>query len=305
MKPTMPLNVEAINLAYHEEEAALYDGRHPEILKEEQSRWANTASAIAGLKRERGSITLLDLGTGTGFVPRQLSATLDERDTFIITDLSPTMLERAEANLKAEGFRPRLRSIIGPAEKLTLEQLSVDVVTMNSVVHHFPDVDAVFRVADRALCHGGLMIVSHEPNIRHFRHPIVGRLDRLFRLLRRVRNWRSVVGGGSGDPFIDRVNARLIARGVATKPLSPEEMESTVDIHSPTAGRIVRADRGFDPAGLVEHLLPGYAIEHLVTYNHFGKVNPHKSRWLRPLAELVERRWPQEGGLFTMVLKKQ
>ena len=296
--------VEAINLAYHEEEAALYDGRHPEILEEERGRWKFVGEIVAALKRERGTLMLLDLGTGTGFVPRQLGSALEKDDAFIITDLSPTMLERAAANLHADGFRPHLRQMVGPAEKLDVPTSSVDVVTMNSVVHHFPDVDTVFRAADRALKPGGVMVVAHEPNLRHFRHPIVGRADRLFRFLNRLRNWRSRLHGGSGDPFIDRVNVRLLERGIVTKALSADEIQSVVDIHSPTAGGMVRADRGFDPAGLANRLLPGYEILRLVTYQHFGKVNLRKSRLLRPVAAFVERVWPLEGSLFTMVLKK-
>lgn len=81
--------VEAVNLAYHEEEAVLYDGRHPEIMEAERGRWRLIAEAVAKLKRERGAITVLDLGTGTGFVPRQLSDVLDGGDSFVVSDLSP------------------------------------------------------------------------------------------------------------------------------------------------------------------------------------------------------------------------
>lgn len=296
--------VEAVNLAYHEEEAALYDGRHPEIMEAEQGRWRLITESVTALKRARGSISILDLGTGTGFVPRQLATALNAGDSFIVSDLSPTMLDKAEANLRADGFRPQLRRVIGPAESLGLPAASVDVVTMNSVVHHFPDVTAVLVAADRVLKPGGLMIIAHEPNARHFRHLVIGTLDRLLRLARQLRHPLAWLSGSVGDPFIDRVNRRLIDRRVIAKPLTAEEIESIVDIHSPTAGRTVQLGRGFDSKRLVEKNLAGYKIERLLTYQHFGKIDLRKISWLRSFVDWVERTWPLEGALFMMILRK-
>lgn len=296
--------VEAVNLAWHEEEAAVYDGRHPEILEAERVRWRQIAGGVSALKRKRGSIAVLDFGTGTGFVPRQLAPVLDESDSFVITDLSPAMLERARANLAADGFRAKLMALVGPAEGLDLGPASFDVVTMNSVVHHFPEVPAALAAADRALKPGGLMVIAHEPNSRHFSHFVVGTLDRVFRSLRHWRAARRDAESATADPFVAAVNRRLIERGAIRAPMTAEEMESLVDIHSPTAGRRVRPERGFDPLALVAEHLQNYRVESLLTYQHFGKVNVSKSWLLRPLAALVERLWPLEGALFTIILRK-
>ena len=292
--------IEAVNLAYHEEEAALYVGRHPEILMEETARWAKTSGIIAGLKGWRGrGLRLLDLGTGTGFVPRQLAGVLGPEDTFVLTDLSPAMLERARQALGAIGMRARTEYRPAKAEAIGDADGSFDVVTMNSVVHHFPDVEAVFRNVRRLLAPGGIVVIAHEPNALHFRHPIVGRLDRLLRFLRRVRG----KGVGGGDPFIDRVNERLSDAGILGAPFTAEQIESVVDIHSPTAGRTVRAERGFDPRAIASGPFDGFSIELLLTYRHFGKARPEKVRALKPFVHWIERIYPDAGALFTLVLK--
>ncbi len=300
-----PAFIEAVNLAYHEEEAAAYDGRHPEIFQEEVRRWDRVREAVAGLKRRLGRpIRLLDIGTGTGFVPRQLAPVLSPEDESVLTDMSPAMLDRCRQALAEARFPAKTTYVVGAASSLEADPVSFDVVTMNSVVHHFPDPAAVFRGVDRALRPGGLVVISHEPNALHFRHPIVGSLDRSLRLLRSLRGLLRGADSGSGNPFIDRVNQRLIAAGIVSAPLSAEKIESVVDIHSPTAGRTVRSERGFAPLKLAAESFSGYAVRLLLTYQHFGKVHLEKMKALAPVTSWIERTWPDAGALFLLILQK-
>ncbi len=302
MKSYTPEFVEKVNLAYHEEEAALYDGRHPEIMNDELARWGRVAEAVAALKRERKSLTVLDLGTGTGFVPERLASTLDAEDDCILTDLSPAMM--AHARKRLVGFPARLREVIGPADRLDLRDGCADVVTMNSVVHHFPSTDAVFARVNAWLKPGGLVIIAHEPNALHYRNRIVLGLDRMFRWQRKMRDRLNGIGDSSGDPFIDAVNKRLVADGTLKEPMRAEEIESITDIHSPTAGRSIQAERGFDPHEIARSAFKGYAVETFETYRFFGKADPGKLAFLRPLVGAVERAWPDAGAMFILILKK-
>lgn len=302
MKPHAPEFVEAVNLAYHEEEASLYDGRHPEIMNDELERWARVAGKVGELKKARGPLVILDLGSGTGFVPERLAPVLDAADECVLTDLSPAMM--AHARTRLAGVPMRLREVIGAADRLDLPDGCADAVTMNSVVHHFPDTAAVFVRAHRWLKPGGLLVIAHEPNALHYRHRVVLALDRSFRALRKLRDRLNGVTASSGDPFIDGVNRRLLAAGVIKEPMKAEEIESITDIHSPTAGRTIRSERGFDPLSIAKEGFPGYAIEAFETYRFFGKADPGKAAPLRPFVRAVERAWPEAGSLFMLVLRK-
>jgi len=305
MNDISPEFVRAVNLAYHEEEAADYDSRHPEIFSDELGRWRRVAERIGALKASLGRpIKIVDLGSGTGFVPLRLASVLESADEVVLTDLSPTMLMRARESLAAAGFKPRATFLEGSAESLAVTPGSVDAVTMNSVVHHFPSPEAVFSAVDRMLKPGGLVIIAHEPNLLHFRHPVVGSLDRLIRFLRALKSARFRSAEASSNPFIGRVNARLLEKGVVKEPLSAEKIEAIVDIHSPTAGRTVDAARGFDPRGLAARSFPGYALAHLETYRHFGKLDVVKRPRLARLQREMERLWPEAGALFLLVLEK-
>ena len=302
MKTYAPAFVEQVNLAYHEEEAALYDGRHPEIMRDELERWARIAAAVAALKRERGALTVLDIGTGTGFAPERLASFLDAKDECILTDLSPAMM--AHARKRLAGAPMRLRELVGPADRLDLPDGCADVVTMNSVVHHFPSPEAVFARVRGWLKPGGIVVIAHEPNALHYRNGVVLGLDRILRGARRLRDRLRGSGGASGDPFIDAVNRRLIASGAIAEPMKVEEIESITDIHSPTAGRSIKMERGFDPRAIARDAFPGYAVETFETSRFFGKADPGKVAALRPFIRAVERAWPEAGSLFLLILRK-
>jgi len=304
MNDISPDFVRSVNLAYHEEEAAEYDSRHPEIFNDELGHWGRVAERIGALKAGlRRPIKVVDLGSGTGFVPLRLASVLGSDDEIVLTDLSPMMLKRARESLEAAGFKPRATFLEGSAESLALPPGTVDAVTMNSVVHHLPSPEQVFSAVDRMLRPGGLVVIAHEPNLLHFRHPVVGNLDRLIRFLRALKSMR-IRSSAASSPFIDRVNARLLERGVVKAPLAVEKIESIVDIHSPTAGRIVDAARGFDPRELAARSFPGYAVAHLETYRHFGKLDVAKRPWLARVQRAMERRWPEAGALFLVILQK-
>jgi len=299
-----PEFVRAVNLAYHEEEAAEYDSRHPEIFKDELGHWSLIADRVASLKKGLGRpLKVVDIGSGTGFVPMRLAGVLDAQDEFVLTDLSPMMLDRARESLTRAGFRPKTSYVVADAESTGLAPASMDVVTMNSVVHHLPSLEKAFAAIDRLVRPGGLVVIAHEPNLRHFQHPIVGNVDRFMRLLRR---WRAGKPRTKAQPsaFIEKVNARLIAAGTIGAPLTAEKIESIVDIHSPTAGRTVDATRGVDPFALSDSLLPGYAIQAVQTYRHFGKLDVMKRPWLARVQRAFEKLWPRAGALFLVILKK-
>lgn len=288
--------VREVNLAYHEEESAVYSGQHPEIFREETGRWSGIAERISALRDSGRPLRILDVGVGTGFVPLSIGHELRSEDEVVMTDLSEAMLDVARSALSE--IECKKTFMVSAAKNLDFTEDSFDAVTMNSVLHHLPDGIEVLTSLSATLRSGGLIVVAHEPNVRHFNHLIIGGADRFLRFLKRMRYRK----GPSHSPFIDRVNARLMEADVIQEPMTVEEIESLVDIQSPTAGRTVRRERGFDPLKLGERL--GLETVLLETYRHLGKVGPAFLRRLGGIPKWLETRFPHEGALFTLILRK-
>jgi len=296
--------IREINFAYHEEEAAIYENIHPEIFEQEIGRWKKISAAVSQLKElvDR-PIRLLDIGTGTGFVPVNLSKVLGADDEFFLTDISPGMLEQAKQVLLNSSIQAKTFFHIIKSDRIDELPGKFDLVTMNSVLHHLPDYKSTLRKIDSMLLPGGLLVISHEPNKRHFRHPIVGPLSRFLYNLRKSYLYVTYRQAGSNKMIID-INRRLISNGVIETPMTENEIQSVVDINSPTAGRKIRSERGFDPFKLIEDFYSEYKVLDLETYNHFNKISRSKLKWLGPVPKMVEKKFPDAGALFSIILKK-
>jgi SAM-dependent methyltransferase len=123
------------------------------------NRWLGGLAAVRhGLSRllegRTGPVTLLDVGTGAGDIPRMALAWGDRRGI----RLTVFGVERhpAAARMAHEGG---LRTSIGCGGSLPLREASVDVVILSQVAHHL-DSDscvAVFRECDRVARVGGIV----------------------------------------------------------------------------------------------------------------------------------------------------
>ena len=116
--------VKIINRIFHEEEATVYDASHPEIFEFEPATWHELARFLPSGKK---GLRLLDVGTGTGFVPETLSAHLGKEDTVVLMDLSKTMLELARSKLLPKKV-PRFLFVVADAERLPIAGEQFDVV---------------------------------------------------------------------------------------------------------------------------------------------------------------------------------
>src|SRR5690242_1348083 len=93
-----PEFIREVNRLYHEGEAGVYDTYHPEIFTDEEKTWQRLGKF---LPKVASGTRVLDIGSGTGFVPGILGRLLAEKDTITLTDISPAML--AEARRKFAG----------------------------------------------------------------------------------------------------------------------------------------------------------------------------------------------------------
>ncbi|HKP30364.1 MAG TPA: methyltransferase domain-containing protein [Gemmatimonadales bacterium] len=128
------------------------------------NRWFGGLAAVrhglARLLRGRiGPVTLLDVGTGGGDVPRMARAWCERQGMTLL----PFGLERhpAAARLAHEGG---LQTSIGCGGSLPLRDAAVDVVVLSQVAHHL-DADscvAVFRECDRVARIGVIVADLHR-----------------------------------------------------------------------------------------------------------------------------------------------
>ena len=121
--------------------------------------------------RPTGGKAILDVGTGTGVLWK--ATTVPEDWQLTLTDLSPGMLETAEANTRD---LPNKRTFRGAdARDLPFADSTFDVVIASHVLFHVPDIDRALQEARRVLKSGGHFYVStngkkHLSELHHFIH---------------------------------------------------------------------------------------------------------------------------------------
>lgn len=100
--------------------------------------------------------TLLEVGCGTGFLTERLQAALPER-RWIVTDLSPAMVERCRARL-GEGEGVSFRVMDGEAPDLGAQR--VQAVVSSLALQWFEDLGGGIRRLASLLAPGGKMVFS-------------------------------------------------------------------------------------------------------------------------------------------------
>lgn len=308
-----------VNEVFHDVEKGAYDDRHPEIFIDEVSRWEKTGSEI--LVDRQGKLTVLDIGSGSGFVPLRLAQFLKPGDKFICSDLSANILNVCKEKLLGQGFKCDFDYIKVDGKGIPLPADSCDLITMNSVLHHIPDFRGFLGEINRLLKPGGLLIIGHEPNKVFYNHRFLRINFRVFNTLFNPKKLiiaitkpiglykpakkifsRTNATAREHSNTIKEVNRRLIAEGVFDRELSAGEITEIVDIQSPTAGGFHR-DRGIDVNELIRDFLPGYQIKHLETYNYIfnGVV---KNRLVRWYDNCLCRKYPDKGATIFAVMEK-
>lgn len=112
-------------------------------------------SALTGLVAKEGAGRLLDIGTGTGRVLRDLAPAAESA---VGLDLSPAMLSIARAAIEQEGLR-HCQVRLGDMYRIPYGDASFDTVTAHMVLHYAEAPEAMLAEAHRVLSPGGRLIL--------------------------------------------------------------------------------------------------------------------------------------------------
>ncbi|MDD5725929.1 MAG: class I SAM-dependent methyltransferase [Patescibacteria group bacterium] len=313
--------VTRVNEVYHDVEGDRYEQRHPEILVDEIKRWKLLGEQF--IKNNPRPLTLLDIGTGTGFVPLQIVEYLRKGDTLTCSDVSQVMLDAVREKLSGLLMRLGVTESYIKLDngRIPMSDGSVDMLTVNSVLHHIQDLDNFFSEVNRVMGKDGIVIITHEPNAlfyantklwlnyricSFFFNPKQFIIDFLMRkgIFEWVRGWYYRFSREVRDynEVISEVNYRLKKDGLIERDLTASEMTEIVDIHSPGAGGKY-ASRGFSVYHLQSNLLKDYKILWEETYDHI--LTTSTSNFLTcKYDQWLNKRFPKDGSHFSVVFKK-
>lgn len=143
--------------------------RHGGDARLEQSVHADTMKyadrVLDGARLEPG-MRLADIGTGDGLVALRAIERIGPSLQVLMTDISASLLDRAQALAAARGVRRQCEFLQGPADALTgIADGCVDAVTTRAVLAYVAEKPAALREFHRILRPGGRLSIC-EPIMR-------------------------------------------------------------------------------------------------------------------------------------------
>jgi ubiquinone/menaquinone biosynthesis C-methylase UbiE len=116
-----------------------------------ESYYSQVADEIASNFAGR---TILDLGTGPGYLPVEIVRRKPEINIIGI-DLSKKLIHMAQANAAKAGFARQIRFEVGNSARLRFNNNSFDMVISTGMLHSLKDPVRVFKEIHRVLKKGG------------------------------------------------------------------------------------------------------------------------------------------------------
>ena len=208
------------NIVYHDWESESYDQKWSISYDQRCVDYARNCfdhaipRAIQGVDLAEAKV--IELGSGTGFFLLNLMQS-GIGSTGIVTDLSSGMVSVAVRNGK--NLNLNVSGLVADAEHLPFADSSVDLVVGHAVLHHVPDLDALFAEVNRVLRPGGRFVFCGEPTQKG---------DVIARALSRLTWWTSTrmtrLPMLAGKWALPEHELRASSREAA--------LESVVDIHT-------------------------------------------------------------------------
>jgi len=103
-------------------------------------------------------MAVADIGSGTGFFTRMLSAKVGEQGSVIAVDIVPAFLSRIESFKKEEGLK-NISTRLCTAKSTKLPKRSIDAAFICDTYHHFEYPQATLKSLRAALRPGGTIVL--------------------------------------------------------------------------------------------------------------------------------------------------
>lgn len=308
-----------VNELYHDFEGEDYGGKHDDIFIGERENWKKIIPTVFV---DGVTYTVMEVGVGTGFVATQVCPKLSKESVYYCTDISEKILDAARKNLSGKyECHIEFKKIDG--KTYPFPDHSVDVVTINSVLHHIPNLQSFFSEIQRVLRPGGKIVIGHEPNKAFFSNCFLWNNYRILSVIfspqrsiyslckflgivdvvKRILGRQLQKDSGGYPEIVRSINDVLFSEKRIQFPLSEEDISAIIDIHSPTAGRN-DLTRGIDMRAGVLSWLPGYVITDFFSYNHLYKLS-RKNAVFSAYDSLLGKLFPEKGATFFVVVSKQ
>lgn len=257
----------------------------------------------------QGNKRFVDMATGTGFIPSQLRPFLGPTDTLVCVDLSEKMLNECKGNLSRDPLPAKVEYKKTDGVSIPVPDASVDVLTVNSSLHHIPRTDAFLKEAERALKPGGILIIGHESNASFQHNRVLWFIYRVFYMLYhpaalREKFAKKIWGNAKKALTISPaeaemakyLNEELMKEGLLSTPLSKHQLDLLVEIHS---------NEGFD-INEINRNLPNCELFYRETYNHLWWIylQHYKNPILAFLNYILAFIYPADGKTMLLAYKK-
>jgi len=288
-----------------------YGDSTDEILILEPPKWKAMAKKLFTIMPVKNRI-VLDIGSGNGFVATVLCPHLTGKDEFICLDVSSKMLDQCKLNLDSRGFNCKLVYKQYDGMLLPFENESVDIITLNSVLHHIFNHDVFLKEAVRILKKDGYLIIGHEANSKFYKNKIIWTLYRILYLLfhplsvKDVLRRHGFVKNGNNsisekyDKVTDKINDVLLSEGLISERLSGFKINKIIEYHS---------INGFDVNEINKYLNTGgdnFQPMYFKTYNHLYWIfmEHYRNPLIFGLDKILGYLFPKDGKTMLVAFRK-
>lgn len=302
--------VQRVNELYHDFINEEYHYTHPDIFLHETKRWKRIFLKFLKMNT---SLTILDIGTGTGFVPLTLAQFLKKSDTFICSDISKGILDIAKKKLREQKYQCDFKFIKIEKNipfKLSFESNSIDIITINSVLHHIKDTNFFLNEINRILKKNGLVFIGHEVNHYFYNSRVLKItnfiMNNAYPPLKIFYNRRALLRKISYFIFSKKKKKKSTSKYLTKKiyeVLIEENLIQDFLVYRDIKKIVnIKSREGFKP----DSLFPHYKLLYLEIYNHLGKTSAlyNNKLFIKNLNNLLERLYPKKGKTFFLVVKK-
>ena len=304
-----------INEIFHDIEGKEYQEKHEDIFTGEALRWQKHAERY--FQSYKKPITVLDIGTGTGFIPINTAKYLSENDTFICSDISEEMLTVSQKNIKSKNFKCNFK--FKKLDGNTIGINSATIITMNSVVHHIPNLETFFTEIGKIIEPEGRIIIGHEPNKLFYTEKVLlnkylffqtfsspkkfitklARITGIYYILK-----KAVKNKANTNKIVSQINDILTKEGLITQELTKNDINKMIDYHSPSAGSKIDKTKGLDIEDLRKKYLPNFETEYFETYNFLSKMS-NRNSFMKKINNKLSKKYEGKGATFFIVMKKK